>query len=90
MFLTNVNLPLQNKPQNLFGRTTDVSFVVCSVDPSKQKEGKNTILLYQLSSLNGTLIEVYEGSRTSDKSSFLNAIECKFKAMSQISISDDF
>ena len=48
---------------------------------------KNILLHYQKSSLNAIWIEVYEGSRTLDKQSFF--IANKFKAVSQIRISDD-
>ena len=58
--------------------------LVMSTELSIPKENTH----YQQSSVNPTLIDVYEGSRTSEKCSFLIAI--KFKAMSPVKISDDF
>ena len=49
----------------------------------------NEKIYIALSSLNGTLIEVYEGSRTSDKF-IIFLIAVKFKAMSPIQIIEDF
>ena len=46
------------------------------------------VIYYKQPSPNGTLIQVYEGFRTSDNCCLLN--EIKFKAMSAVRISDDF